>query len=475
MSPLLPIAGFGLIMLLLSKRQANAATKPPAFTEDTGGPPLQPPNHRPSSEMSEALKKQMAEALGRLGVHPSTLQLSGAADADGIRFATNVVGQLEAEGFRDAANDLRKFVDQAARSVPTPPEAKPIVQAAPAGLTKEQSEYIARVMTLSRDPNQIGQLITWLKTLAPSPQRDNMIQMAQALALQLAAAQSTSATIDQIDQIIKSPGIAEVHAAENAKPTAMPHVPITPAPAEPAAAPTSTRPTAPVPAFNPAAMPLLRAGVNQPNATRLWQRIVGVKEDGIFGPATTTATIVFQKSRGLKPDGIVGPNTWHAAAGLQPPAATSPAAAALPSRPSVVPPKPIPQPVPRPALPEELAARTMIANLAGLQRQYGVKGAKGREDKLLVKKFQKLAGLKEDGIPGPATFILAAGKGVVDLPLVYYWPKTATAKTVLEYRNSLERIATKMHDVGRPEDGNLLRISAAREKGQSGINGPPPP
>jgi len=46
-----------------------------------------------------------------------------------------------------------------------------------------------------------------------------------------------------------------------------------------------------------------------------WQRIVGVKIDGKFGPGTTTATKVWQKAHGLKQDGIVGPNTWGIAYG----------------------------------------------------------------------------------------------------------------------------------------------------------------
>lgn len=43
---------------------------------------------------------------------------------------------------------------------------------------------------------------------------------------------------------------------------------------------------------------------------KLWQKNVGVKEDGIFGAGTETATKNWQWTHGLKADGIVGPATW---------------------------------------------------------------------------------------------------------------------------------------------------------------------
>ena len=41
-----------------------------------------------------------------------------------------------------------------------------------------------------------------------------------------------------------------------------------------------------------------------------WQRVVGVKADGYFGPSTASATKKWQKANGLAADGIVGPKTW---------------------------------------------------------------------------------------------------------------------------------------------------------------------
>ena len=43
-----------------------------------------------------------------------------------------------------------------------------------------------------------------------------------------------------------------------------------------------------------------------------WQKIIGVTQDGKFGPATITATKKWQTEHNLKADGIVGPATWQA-------------------------------------------------------------------------------------------------------------------------------------------------------------------
>lgn len=396
LNPLIPIAALGALgFVFLSSKKSDAKTN--TTPEGQGGPPLGlPPQNnttpaplpppvstgpRPTSELSEAQRARMAEALGRLGVSPATGKLSGAADAAAIQFATQVIGELEAANFKEAAAILRGYTDEAAKAVQTPPEAAPIAQAATGAMTKEQAEYVARVLSLERDPNKIGLLIDWLKKLAPSPQRDVFIQMAQALALQLEAANITTDTLDKIDQVITS-------------------TPEEPEPASP-------------PVYTP--------------------------------PPSYTAT-----SPGL------------------PTAPPQP----LPEQPAVVPPQPVPQPTPKPLTDAEIVARQVHTMLTQLQSQYGVKGAKGKEDKALVKKFQSLVGLGADGAAGPGTFLMLAAKGAVTLPLVYYWPKTATAATVAEYRTNLEKIAQKLEQAGRRADANTLRASIAREHGEGGINGP---
>ncbi|XXX72361.1 peptidoglycan-binding protein [Sorangium sp. So ce134] len=44
-----------------------------------------------------------------------------------------------------------------------------------------------------------------------------------------------------------------------------------------------------------------------------WQRILGIKADGVFGPETERVTRQWQEKHGLTPDGIVGPISWAAA------------------------------------------------------------------------------------------------------------------------------------------------------------------
>lgn len=61
-------------------------------------------------------------------------------------------------------------------------------------------------------------------------------------------------------------------------------------------------------------MPTIQKG-SKGKAVKVWQIIVGVEADGIFGAKTKTATIEFQRKYKLAQDGIVGKNTW--AVGLE--------------------------------------------------------------------------------------------------------------------------------------------------------------
>lgn len=58
-------------------------------------------------------------------------------------------------------------------------------------------------------------------------------------------------------------------------------------------------------------LPTIRKG-SSGLAVKLWQAIVGVEADGVFGNKTERATISFQNKAGIAVDGIVGKNSWKA-------------------------------------------------------------------------------------------------------------------------------------------------------------------
>lgn len=59
-------------------------------------------------------------------------------------------------------------------------------------------------------------------------------------------------------------------------------------------------------------MRTLRRGDQHPDVA-VWQGVIGVGQDGKFGPFTEAATRAWQRNRGLDPDGVVGRASWTAA------------------------------------------------------------------------------------------------------------------------------------------------------------------
>lgn len=58
-------------------------------------------------------------------------------------------------------------------------------------------------------------------------------------------------------------------------------------------------------------MPTIKKGCKS-KAVKIWQIIIGVEADGIFGANTERKTIEWQAQHGLTKDGIVGSKTWKA-------------------------------------------------------------------------------------------------------------------------------------------------------------------
>jgi hypothetical protein len=134
---------------------------------------------------------------------------------------------------------------------------------------------------------------------------------------------------------------------------------------------------------------------------------------------------------------------------------------------------PAPQPSPEPRSPAEIAARNMMTHLHQVVDTHGFPAAEGKEDKFLVEKFQRAAGLKIDGNYGPGTALAAANAGADDISIVFEWPRGSTQKTVRDYRGKLREMAAAARSRGKNARAEALEFSAGREKGQSGVAGGP--
>lgn len=371
--PVLPLALGAVALFFMAKSSSASSSSYSQAPADGSKPPKKEaaPPGKTWKEMPAALQEQVAAALGALDVSPATGELSGnPVTADAIKMASQTAALCESQGFYEVAKELKRLIAGAVVKVPTPPEAEAMKPSAPPGLTPAQVDALVRTLTLDRDPKNIEALIASLERMPASPQRDNYISMAKALLLQLAAAQSTTQTMQQIDEVIRSPGIAEVQAAVQPLPPVVIPV-VTPAPKPVAAKPApktaapKPAPVAVVPAPAPEALlptyatlkpltgtALLKKG-SKGDAVRAWQAILrldgytsSVVVDGDYGDKTKASTVDWQKKRGLTGDGEVGPKT-RAKIGTQPIAAPSSA--------------PAPVLTPQPALPS--AARLVFANV----------------------------------------------------------------------------------------------------------------
>lgn len=170
--------------------------------------------------------------------------------------------------------------------------------------------------------------------------------------------------------------------------------------------------------------------------------------------------------------------------GLPPQPSTRPTPIEIPelviTAPPVVAPKPQPQlpSAPAPEIADTVESRRAINTANHLRNKIAdmggdVKRAKGKEDQSLVKAFQQGESITSDGLTGPGT-VLKMAKYTGDIPLVYYWPKSATAAKVNEYRSTLRQMADAHENAGRPIIASKLRNAATKERGQAGIVGTVP-
>lgn len=144
---------------------------------------------------------------------------------------------------------------------------------------------------------------------------------------------------------------------------------------------------APTPAPLNAPHAQIRKGSTGPDVA-LWQTIVRVTPDGIFGPITETATKAWQAAHGLAADGIVGPKTWGAALSSAGPIAPAPTAS----------PAPTPVSFPTPSVPTvaPVSVAAAVQALAGVDPCYS-------GNAMMVCAAQAALGITPDGKYGPAT------------------------------------------------------------------------
>ncbi len=99
------------------------------------------------------------------------------------------------------------------------------------------------------------------------------------------------------------------------------------------------------------------AGTTLGDAIITWQKFLGLKPDGNFGPGTQTATVAWQKSHALTTDGVVGAKTWASAFQAAP--------AAKDSQPgllaAIIKPNALPSPASKPAATPEVKQRMTLA------------------------------------------------------------------------------------------------------------------
>lgn len=218
----------------------------------------------------------------------------------------------------------------------------------------------------------------------------------------------------------------------------------------PAVSPT----TAPVSTYLGRATISMRAGSRGPDVVE-WQRLIGVKQDGIFGPITDSATRAWQKAHPpLVVDGIVGPKTWAAAYAVKPSLATTP-------RPVVSPTVTAPTPAPAPIL---TSTSTQYPTIKQGSRGEAVKtwqrlmkvtvdGIFGPITDRATRDFQRAQKLVVDGIVGPKTWGAAlAAASVASTPVVtpVATTTTVTAPSPIEsdMRIAARELTTYLQSIG---------------------------
>lgn len=326
--------------------------------------------------LPEALRDKLVASLQMLTVDQATQKIVGPVTAAAVQVATATAAELEAAGFVNEANELRKLASMAAAMVPAPSAASTVQIP---GIPPSLQEQLNRALQMERDPVKLRAIKDALTQLQPQTPEVLAAQgTLDALILQIETAAQTQASLEQIqtqiDQGVPAGTVAPI---------------ATPAIAPPILPTTVSFPTSPMLAGPHAT---IRLGSRGPDVM-VWQQFLGLNADGIFGPATQAATVAFQRSKGLKADGIVGSATWGAAQASGGVTSASPGLPPMTIPGTTIPVAPITVSVP-PGGTLASAAGTLAGPHATIRL-----GSRGPD----VAVWQSFLGLKADGIFGPAT------------------------------------------------------------------------
>jgi hypothetical protein len=433
------------------------------------------------------------------------VDLVAKAKATNTRAAlTHAATVLEQAGFPSQAAELRA----AAAQIPVTPAPTPQVQAILAIEPTMPQDLAAKVATLlanEKNPDKLEAVARELRGKGFL----NAAGVVEAAAVKLRAAHTIATAAQTIETIIKPPS-----------PAPIPLPPAPPAPLPPAGSEAELA--------HQLARAMLTSGENRA-LTKAYQARTGtLKADGLYGPNTAIdmaehvwnipAPLHWSSTKAKKQQVDDYRNTLNATAqqfanakqysraamlrmsaaramsGL--PAAT-PQTTSTPQGPIVIPvalyanhittqppaagpPPPAPVVAPAivsPGLPTAPAPTTptpqtnpLLASAETMARHLLAKPKKGTESQVLVADFQGRAGLKADGKYGPGTAKRLA-EVVANVPIVLYWPAGSTSATVTAYRAALEQLAAAAEAKKNYQRAALLRMSAARERGQGGIAG----
>jgi len=421
------------------------------------------------SAMPPALQQLIADSLKALTVGDDGT-IVGPVTTAAVQMATAAVGELNRAGFPEAAAALQKFAQDAAKLVAVVVDVPKVP-----GLPKDMTDAVNRALQMERDPAKLRALRDALGPLPATPERDALVGMLNALIVQVEAEQRAKDALKKVqDELDKKKADGGGGQVTPPPPPAPPGATPPPPPAPPGAVP-------PMPGTPP-------AGSDSRTYTALEVRPGQAESGSIIAkkftgngnrwPELLRANPQFKSAKfgmAYRPGTVLRlPPNWPS----QPLSGTPAPSSVLDTPSAPVMPKdslPVPQALPGPKSPAELAADAMVRNLRAVQSAFGMPQAHGKEDMGLVRKFQSLSGIASpDGKAGPGTMASAAKAGQSALPLVMYWPKTATAANVLAYRDVLRQLAAIAQASGDATRASNLEASAAAERGQGNIVGPKP-